>query len=246
MIKKINILSTKKLLPNQKQLLLDANFEVIDEDFIQTKTINFEFSSFGGVSEGRGGIKINQNLIFTSQNSVQSILNHPKVADLKSKNVFSVGMKTKDLLTQNGFNVVAYTGYASDLAEIISLIYNKESFTFFSGNLRRDILPDTLKENQITFNEIKVYETDLTPKKATPSIGKPLKGKENRFDGILFFSPSAVESYLKLNTIKNEICFCIGETTAEVLQDKKTQNILIANKPTVENVINELIEYYNN
>ena len=225
----ISILSTKKLLPNQKQLLLDANFEVIDEDFIQTKNIHFELE------------KINENLIFTSRNAFQSILNHPKVADLKRKNVFSVGMKTKELLTENGFNVVAYTGYASDLAEIISLIYNKESFTFFSGNLRRDILPDTLKENQIEFNEIQVYETDLTPKKI--SSPNSSKGGENRFDGILFFSPSGVESYLKLNTIKNEICFCIGETTAEALEVKKVKNILIADKPSVENVIEKAISH---
>ncbi|WP_395053099.1 uroporphyrinogen-III synthase [Flavobacterium sp.] len=235
MTKQTNILSTKKLLPNQKQQLLDANFLVIEEDFIETKIKNFEFSSFGGVSEGRGGLKVNENLIFTSQNAVQSILNHPKCEDLKSKNVFSVGMKTKDLLTENGFNVIAYTGYASDLAEIISLVYSNETFTFFSGNLRRDILPETLKENGIIFNEIEVYETNLISKKITQKL-----------DGILFFSPSAVESYLKSNTIKEEMCFCIGETTAEALENKKIKNITIADKPSVENVIEEVIEYYKN
>ena len=222
MTKQINILSTKKLLPNQKQNLIDANFSVIEEDFIQTKIKNFELST------------INNNLIFTSQNAVLSILQHPKCEELKSKEVFSIGMKTKDLLTENGFNVVAYTGYAADLAEIISLIYSQESFTFFSGNLRRDVLPNTLKENSITFNEIEVYETELTSKKI-----------KEKLDGILFFSPSAVESYLKLNTIKEETCFCIGETTAEALENKKVKTIIIADKPSVENVINETIEYYN-
>ena len=223
MTKQINILSTKKLLPNQKQDLLDANISLIDEDFIETKIKNFELS------------KVNDNLIFTSQNAVQSILQHPKCNELKTKNVFSVGMKTKDVLTENGFNVIAYTGYASDLAEIISLIYSNESFTFFSGNLRRDVLPETLKENGITFNEIEVYETNITSKKIT-----------NKFDGILFFSPSAVESYLKMNTTNEEMCFCIGETTAEALENKKVKNIIIADKPSVENVIYEVIEYYNN
>jgi uroporphyrinogen-III synthase len=223
MTKQINILSTKKLLPNQEQDILDANISLIDEDFIETKIKNFEL------------LKVNDNLIFTSQNAVQSILQHPKCDELKTKNVFSVGMKTKDLLTENGFNVVAYTGYASDLAEIISLIYSNESYTFFSGNLRRDVLPNTLKENEITFNEIEVYETNITSKKIT-----------NKLDGILFFSPSAVESYLKLNTIKEEMCFCIGETTAEALENKKVKNIIIADKPSVENVIDEVIEYYNN
>lgn len=225
MAKQINILSTKKLLPSQKQFLVDANFEVIDEDFIETKTKDFELA------------KINQNLIFTSQNAVQSILNHPKLEDLKTKNVFSVGMKTKELLTENGFNVIAYTGYAADLAEIIALIYNKESYTFFSGNLRRDILPTTLEENCIEFNEIQVYETQLKSKKITQKL-----------DGILFFSPSGVESYLEKNKITTETCFCIGETTAEALvpklRDKNIKNIIIAEKPSVEHVINEVIEYY--
>ena len=223
MTKQINIVSTKKLLPNQKQELLNANFTVIEEDFIETNIKNFELS------------KINKNLIFTSQNAVQSILQHPKCEDLKSKDVFSIGMKTKDLLTENGFNVVAYTGYAADLAEIISLIYSEESFTFFSGNLRRDVLPNTLNENGITFNEIEVYETKITSKKITKKL-----------DGILFFSPSGVESYFKMNTIKDETCFCIGETTAEALENKKVKTIVIADKPSVENVIAEVVEYYNN
>lgn len=220
MTKPINILSTKKLLTIQKQSLIDASISLIEEDFIETKIKNFELS------------KVNDNLIFTSQNAVQSILQHPKCDELKTKNVFSVGIKTKDVLTENGFNVMAYTGYASDLAEIISLIYSNESFTFFSGNLRRDVLPNTLKENGITFNEIEVYETNITSKKITKKL-----------DGILFFSPSAVESYLKSNTIKEEMCFCIGETTAEALENKKVKNIIIADKPSVENVIEKAISY---
>ena len=222
MAKQINILSTKKLDLAQKQLLLDAAVTVVEEDFIETKAKKFEFS------------KVHENLIFTSQNAVHSILQHPKCNELKNKSVFSVGLKTKELLTENGFDVVAYTGYAADLAEIISLIYSSESFTFFSGNLRRDVLPNTLKENGITFNEIEVYETNITSKKIT-----------NKLDGILFFSPSAVESYLKLNSIKEEMCFCIGETTAEALENNKIKNIIIADKPSVENVIYEVIEYYN-
>lgn len=223
MVKKTTILSTKKLLPNQKQALLDANITLIEEDFIETKINKFELN------------EVNDNLIFTSQKAFQSILQHPKCDELKSKNIFCVGIKTKNLLEENGFNVIAYTGYAADLAEIISLIYAKETFTFFSGNLRRDVLPNTLQENGIAFNEIEVYETLLTPKKINEKL-----------DGILFFSPSAVESYLKSNIIKDEMCFCIGETTAEALENKKVKNIIIADKPTVENVIYEVIEHYKN
>jgi len=218
----IRILSTKKLLSNQKQFLLNANFNLIEADFIKTESKPFELKN------------LNDNLIFTSQNAVHSLIENAQelLPKLREKNIFCVGLKTKALLEENGFNVIAYTGYAQDLAEIIALIYSKESFTFFSGNLRRDTLPDFLKEANIKFNEIEVYETHLTPQK----INSPL-------DGILFFSPSGVESYLKDNKIKKEICFCIGNTTAEALE-KTTKNIVIANQPTVENTIIQCINEF--
>lgn len=220
MSKSIQILSTKKLSGEQKQALIKANLEVIDTDFIQTQNKSFELKD------------LNDNLIFTSQNAVHSVLSDPKSEQLKSKNVFCVGLKTKILLSESGFNVVAYTGYASDLAEIITLIYGRESYTFFSGNLRRETLPQALKEADVKFNEIKVYDTSLTPQKIKTAV-----------DAILFFSPSGVESYLKENTIKKETCFCIGETTAEALH-KITKNIIIADQPTVEDVIEDVIEEY--
>ncbi|AIG28993.1 uroporphyrinogen III synthase [Flavobacterium psychrophilum] len=216
----INILSTKKLSTIQKEALVNANFNVIEADFIKTEHQDFDLKN------------IKDNLIFTSQNAVYSILQHPKCDELKTKNVFCVGLKTKILLSENGFNVDVYTGYASDLAEIITLIHGSDSFTFFSGNLRREILPQTLKEANVNFNEIKVYETTLTPQKIKNSV-----------EAILFFSPSGVESYLKDNTLKKEVCFCIGETTAEALQ-KTTKNIIIAENPTIEDVIEECINEY--
>lgn len=222
---KTTILSTKNLTAIQKQVLLDNSIQVIEANFIKTENASFEIKN------------LNKNLIFTSQNAVLSILQHPKIEDLKQKTVFCVGLKTKELLNENGFTVEAYTGYAEDLAEIITLVYSDESFTFFSGNLRKDTLPEMLTENEIAFNEIKVYDTTLTPHKI-----------EEKADGILFFSPSAVTSYLKKNTLANEKLFCIGNTTADalktVLSETKIKNIKIAYQPSVENVIEQVIEYY--
>jgi uroporphyrinogen-III synthase len=220
MAKSIQIVSTKKLSSIQKQELVKAGFEVTEADFIQTENKPFEIKN------------LNDNLIFTSQNAVHSVLSQPNWEALKSKNVFCVGLKTKILLSESGFNVVAYTGYASDLAEIITLIYRTESYTFFSGNLRRETLPKALKDADVKLNEIQVYDTSLTPQKIkTPA------------DAILFFSPSGVESYLKENTIKKETCFCIGETTAQALE-KITKNIIIADQPTIEDVIEDVINEY--
>ncbi|MGN7812549.1 uroporphyrinogen-III synthase [Flavobacterium sp. 22076] len=216
----IQILSTKILSPLHKQELFKIGIEVIEADFIKTENKPFELKD------------LNESLIFTSQNAVHSVLSNPKSEELKSKNVYCVGLKTKTLLSDNGFNVVAYTGYASDLAEIITLIYGNESYTFFSGNLRRDTLPEALKEAGIKLNEIQVYETTLQPQKI----------KANP-EALLFFSPSGVKSYLKDNTINKQLCFCIGETTAEALH-KITKNIIIADQPTIEDVIEDVIQEY--
>lgn len=220
MAKSIQIVSTKVLTLSQKQEITKYGLDVTEIDFIKTENKPFQLEN------------INESLIFTSQNAVHSVLSDPKSEELKKKNVFCVGLKTKGLLTDNGFNVMAYTGYASDLAEIIALIYNKETYTFFSGNLRRDTLPEALKEAGVQFNEIQVYDTSLTPQKI-----------KTQPDAILFFSPSGVKSYLKENTIKKEICFCIGETTADALH-KITKNIIIADQPTVEHVIEDVIHEY--
>jgi len=213
----VPILSTKVLSPSQRETLVNAYFSVIEEDFIATKNQNFDLT------------EINSNLIFTSQNAAQSVLLHPKCQELKSKNVFCVGIKTKALLEENGFNVIVYVDYAADLAEIITLIYANESYTFFSGNLRKETLPKALKEAKIKFNEIQVYETSLTPKKVKEAV-----------EAILFFSPSGVESYLKENTIKKELCFCIGETTAAALPNT-VKNTIVANQPSIEEVIEDAI-----
>ena len=72
----IQILSTKTLLDNQREALTNANLNVVEVDFIETKSQAFELNG------------INDNLIFTSQNAVQSFLLDPKSEDLKTKNVF--------------------------------------------------------------------------------------------------------------------------------------------------------------
>ena len=82
MAKSAQILSTKILSPLQKQELTKAGIEVIEADFIKTENKPFELKN------------LNESLIFTSQNAVHSVLSNPKSEDLKSKNVYCVGLKT--------------------------------------------------------------------------------------------------------------------------------------------------------
>jgi len=218
----IRILSTKKLLPNHKQFLLNAGFSVLEADFISVQFSEFEVDAVG------------QNLLFTSQNAFSSFLLNEKCANFKDRPVFCVGSKTKVAIEEAGYTVVASADYAEELAEIITRNHAAESFTFFSGSMRRNTLPNALADAGIVLNEIEAYRTVLSPHDIKSTIS-----------GILFFSPSGVESYLKANKIQNEVCFCIGTTTSQALKGL-TYNVVIANKPTVENVIIQCINYYKN
>ena len=218
----IRILSTKKLRPNEKLFLLNAGFSVLESDFI---TVSLKAISLDSV---------NENLIFTSTNSVKSVAAHPDVQQIRRNPCFCVGQKTAELLDEVGFTVVEIAEYASELAQIIKNGYQDQSFSFFCGNLRLETLPTNMASAGIRFNEIESYTTMLTPQEIKTDV-----------DGILFFSPSGVDSYLQKNTIGDSVCFCIGDTTAKALENK-AKNIVLANKPSVENTVIQAINYYKN
>ncbi len=207
-------------MPNQRQFLLNAGFSVLEADFISVENKDFTFT------------EIFDNLIFTSANAVKAVASKADVQEIRRKPCFCVGEKTAELLDEVGFTVMETADNASALAEMIKQHYANETFTFFCGSLRMETLPMSLKIAGVGFNEIETYETVLAPKKVSSEV-----------DGLLFFSPSAVESYLTENKITQQICFCIGATTAKALE-QKTKNIVIANKPSVENVIIQTIQHF--
>ncbi len=80
-----------------------------------------------------------------------------------------------------------------------------------------------------------MYVTELTPVKL-----------DEQAQGILFFSPSAVKSYLSLNQPPSKaICFAIGDTTAETLKEKLVNRIIVADKPGKKEMVDLVIKYYN-
>lgn len=219
---KICVLSTKKLQSNQKNFLLNAGFTLIEADFIKIFILSFQLKNTPTL------------LLFTSQNAVESVLKNEKSNHLKHIPAICVGIKTKQLLEKNGFRVLAMEEYAQRLAPIIQKDFSKEQIAFFAGNLRRNVLPDAMNQVNIDFDEYLVYQNEESSIKI-----------ESNPNGLLFFSPSGVKSYLKQNTIDDQTCFCIGTTTADALKDI-TKNIVIANQQTVENVIIQCINHYSN
>ena len=218
------ILSTKKLSKALKKKFSDAEIELVEKNFIQTKSISFETP------------QLNDYLVFTSKQAVKSVLKSD-VKNVHSISCLCVGSKTRNFLEKKGFTVIESADYAEDLIQIINSKYKSNSFTFFCGNIRKNTIPNYFQQNKIAYNETIVYETKLKPHQ----IKEP-------FDGVLFFSPSGVNSFLEKNSLKNIICFCIGTTTAKALGNNPEasghKNIVIASQPTVEHVIDEVIKYY--
>lgn len=215
------VLSTKILAPAQKERLLNAGL-----GFVEYNAINIIFSDFE-IDDGY------DHYIFTSQNAVKSYTKNENSERNSKINSFCVGKKTAELLKQHGFSVVETTDNAADLAQIISKKHSESRFLFLSGNKRRDELPELLKKNNIRYKEVVVYETHLAAKRF-----------ERTFDGVLFFSPSGIQSFMKQNKLGKSIAFCIGETTANEAK-KHTENIVMATRPTVENVLVKAIKYFN-
>ena len=213
------IVSTKLLTQAQKKTLAEEGFKVFDFDFIETHSLPFELkhaADFG---------------IITSKNALKSCLLNPNFKNLYfDKPFFCVGTETKKEVEKAGFKVLETANYGLDLATLLVQKYSNKSFAFFSGNLRRNELPEMLLDAKINFTEIEVYKTIKTSLKI-----------EQTFDFLLFFSPSGVESFVEKNTIKTQKCIAIGTTTAQTLKNY-TSNIYIAEQPSVAQVIQKMLQ----
>lgn len=213
------ILSTKKLTRSQQELLLNAGCSLVEQELISIVPLPFETK------------ELPENIIFTSKNAVKVVLN--KNIDLRDKKIFCVGSKTAEFLREKNLYVQENADYGLDLAKKIVSDHPGKTFLFFCGRTRRDELPDYLRQRGVSLTEVEVYDTQLIQKKL-----------DRIFDGVMFFSPSAVRSFCSMNDLRDSVAFCIGGTTASEASNY-TNNIKVAKKPTVENVIVQVVKHFN-
>ncbi|MDC8002439.1 uroporphyrinogen-III synthase [Aureisphaera galaxeae] len=208
------ILSTKRLSLSQKELLLNAGVSFVEYDAIEIAPIQFEAPAQV------------ENAIVTSMNGTKSIF----PSETSVSNWFCVGPTSSTFLKENGQNVVKTAENSSEMADFIVKNHKNDTFFYFCGAQRRDELPERLKSEKIDFFEVKTYKTEQKPHKF-----------DQKWDGILFFSPSGVQSFVSENKIKDATAFCIGETTASEAQ-KHTRNVIIANSTRIESVIAKAVK----
>ncbi len=227
---KVNILSTR---PVGKRLIEEAAIHdiIIDEiTFIETEEIID--NSFAKKIEQLS--QENITAVFTSMNAVEAVRNFIPLNS--AWKIFCIGNTTKKLV-KNIFGENSIAGTADNalhLAESIISHSTIKKVYFFCGDQRRDELPGKLKDNNIEIEELVIYKTIET----SQVISK-------KYDGILFFSPSAVESFFLKNQLSpNTQAFAIGQTTANSLKPFSQQQVITADAPAKKDLVEKAINYF--
>lgn len=222
--KEIVIYSTKTISQAQKNSF-PANMGVEMADFITTRSNRLKTTII------KQPIK---NVVFTSKNAVKAILDNFSLSEIKFENIYCVGRRTKRLIEKKIGKVNHIENYGKELANYLVQNLKEKEITFFCGNKRRDELIDILKNNAINVNEVEVYQTQLTPKKIP---------ENKNIKAVLFYSPSAVKSFIQKNQATNKVAFCIGATTAKEAK-KYFRQVIISKVPLVENVLQATKNYF--
>ncbi len=175
-------------------------------------------------------------IVFTSMNAVESVITMLD-QQVPEWNIYCMGNTTQELIRNYfGEHSISGTGNnASELAEtILSDNDELDEVFFFCGDQRRDELPAKLKEAGISVEEITVYKTI------------PLYQKiDTTYDGIVFFSPSAVESFFTKNKVTSStVFFAIGTTTEAAIKKYTNNSIITAHSPGKEELVRKAIQHF--
>ena len=229
--KAINILSTR---PIDAELLQEAaakNVWIECLPFIETTvSINQEKKErIKDLAETKNTI------VFTSMNAAEAIIE--SLEGIKPIwDIYCMGGTTKTII-KDYFGADSIKGTGKDAFSLADGLINNgtQEAVFFCGNIRRDELPQLLKEHQIGLSEIVVYETIVTPQEITKA-----------YEAILFFSPSAVDSFFSINKVTDTtILFAIGNTTAKAIGNYSTNTVVKADTPEKDNLVKKAIGYFN-
>lgn len=227
------IFSTRDLSPELEQKLLDAGLRVESQNFIKVEhTFNestFRECLLQSDSHAR---------VFTSKNAVRSLMallqSEPNFS-IPAKKTFTVGIRATEMLEDLGIKSNVKADNALKLAQIIARNPDVKSVDFFCGNKALDDLPEYLESKNIRVHKEVVYETELVHAEVDTS----------HFDAAIFLSPTAAFSFFKKNSLKHGVpAICIGATTAEAVRLRSENPRISADDPTLEGVINKVIEYF--
>lgn len=173
--------------------------------------------------------------IFTSMNAVDAVAGYLQQMQPVPWRIFCIGAATRQLVKEH-FGEASIAGTAPSAAALANEILRNppaEVF-FFCGDQRRDELPDGLSNAGIKVNEVVVYRTTQTSQVV-----------KEQYDGIAFFSPSAVHSFFRMNTLSSSTrLFAIGQTTADTISAYTDAPAILSDSPAKEALVQQMIDYF--
>jgi len=217
----MKILFTKTSIEKEVSEKLGADFICGFQDFItieHTKVKPFSLKNY--------------SLIFSSVNAVKSFFKNEfkpneNFQDKNYNKIYCVGLKTKREIRRKGFGTYKVTKHASELSDFIIDYCARERFLHFCGNLALDVLDKTLPLQNISYKKVVVYKTNLL----YPKISE-------KYDAIVFFSPSGVRSFAKFNSFENLKIFSIGQTTEKEIRNFTENRIFTSKESNLEDLLN--------
>jgi len=228
---RINILCTRPLGSFLINEVKEQGIQIDELPFIRTEPIQ----SIEVQQEIEQAFLLTVPVVFTSMNAVEAVAYYQE-DNQPEWDIYCIGNTTAKLVSKY-FGEHRIAGTANDaesLAELIVEVGVEDEVIFFCGDQRRDELPKMLREHDIEVDEITVYQTIALPHQI-----------EKVYNGILFFSPSAVESFFKKNKLpQSTILFAIGNTTAAEIRKHTRNKILISDEPGKENLVRKMIDYF--
>lgn len=227
----IQILCTRPLPTSLIDLAAEAGIEINVSPFIETESIlSIEVQQEIELLSFQTAI-----VVFTSMNAVDAVTGFLD-GHQPDWTIYSIGTATGRLVKEY-FGEERVAGTAADAASLALLIAEDrfaDEVVFFCGDQRRDELPAMLRQHGIDVNEIVVYQTINLPHTI-----------EQQYHGILFFSPSAVQSFFQKNKLTDTtILFAIGNTTASEIKKFTDNKIIISGSPEKENLVAKMMEYF--
>lgn len=225
MAAKIKILSTA---------IFDVTFAQEDAEVTELPFISVEAMGDNGVIEDiKQLLRDRRNVVFTSANAVKAVAacGDGKMPDWQ---VYCIGNATATAVKEylNGMTIAGTADNAAELADVIK-DRGVAEVVFFCGDKRLGILPAKLKEAGVEVEELEVYRTIETPH----AVGE--------YDGVLFFSPSAVISFFSVNRMPvKTVFFAIGNTTAAAIKENTTNKVVACNTQSKEDVLKQAITYF--
>ncbi|MFY0254002.1 uroporphyrinogen-III synthase [Chitinophaga sp. 30R24] len=237
---KFRILCTSTIPDSLMALAGESAIRIDVKELIQIKHLPDE--SLMGIENMHRVFHEDKVLVFTSAQAIKVLQQHYTNQYIHrfepgGQRICCISGKTRQEAEKAfpGCSILAEAPYGQNLALAIIALGIRE-VEFFCSNIRRDELPDTLQAAGVTVHEHVIYETVPAPLVTATS-----------YDGILFFSPSGVKSYLSANQLDPKtICFAIGETTAATLREHTNNKIIISTGTDKASTVKTAILYFNN